>query len=171
MVGPGVDIWAQAVRMKLRDLSITTVRQTVSEIVVLNCKLHHRGVPMMHFQTLDLMAQKGVKILLRPPNPVPDPPTDHNSSPPTAPNIAPTTVPLCCNTPEVGQVGQCMACNKAGPLWTLCTNCEDSGMVYVLAEAPDDSNEDDDVDKAPIWSDKVFADVPDSIPPLNFLAG
>jgi hypothetical protein len=43
------------------------------------------------------------------------------------------------------KMGQCLACDGTGLLWTSCTECEDSGMVY--SEIPEDSEDSDQEDK------------------------
>jgi hypothetical protein len=47
-------------------IGITSVKETISSIVKLNSELRRIGVSKMQHQTVDLMARKRVKILLRP---------------------------------------------------------------------------------------------------------
>lgn len=146
IVGPSVDIWAATVRSKLERVEIITVRSLVSEIVMLNRLLHRSGAPMMHFQTLDLLARKGVEALLRPMTPTTDPPAVSDPTVASATLAASTAGPPPhdgdASSTDEPKMGQCLACDGTGLLWTHCTNCEDSGMVY--SEGPDDDSKDFD---------------------------
>jgi hypothetical protein len=63
--GRDVRTWAMEVHTKLQVLDIVTIKLTVSWIVTLNHELCHVGLSMMHHQTLDLMAQMGIQVLLQ----------------------------------------------------------------------------------------------------------
>ena len=111
--------WVTSVRFKLYGIGVHTVRDVVSEIIMLNRKLSTAGKPMMHYQTLDLMARHGVDIMLDP----------QIEFPPAQPDF---------NSPF--EQGQCLACDETGPLYHLCTSCEDSGMIYDKIQASPDSS-------------------------------
>jgi hypothetical protein len=115
--------WVTSVRFKFDGIGIYTVRDVVSDIIMLNRKLSEAGAPMMHYQTLDLMARHGVDIMLGPTVEfLPASTTD--ASPPLEDDL----------------IGQCFACDETGPLYNLCTTCEDSGMIYDKIQSGDDSS-------------------------------
>jgi hypothetical protein len=111
--------WVTSVRFKLYGIGVHTVRDVVSEIIMLNRKLSTAGKPMMHYQTLDLMARHGVDIMLDP----------QIEFPPAQPDF---------NSPF--EQGQCLACDETGPLYHLCASCEDSGLIYDKIQASPDSS-------------------------------
>jgi hypothetical protein len=101
-----------------------------SSCSIANSVRQEAGAPMMHYQTLDLMARHGVDIMLGPtieflPAPtVRQPHLPDDLSPPLEDDL----------------IGQCFACDETGPLYNLCTNCEDSGMIYDKIQSGDDSS-------------------------------
>ena len=92
-----------------------------------NKKINDIGGSMMHYGTLDLMARHGVEILLE-------------SGPPTVPSAAILPSPVLSLQSSDDKIGQCLACDKFGPAWNLCTTCEGSGMTYELVASPDKSD-------------------------------
>jgi hypothetical protein len=124
------EVWITAVRHKFQKVGITSVRETVAEIIMLNKKINDIGGSMMHYGTLDLMARHGVEILLE-------------SGPPTVPLAAILPSPVLSLQSSDDKIGQCLACDEFGPAWNLCTTCEDSGMTYELVASPDESHSSD----------------------------
>jgi hypothetical protein len=130
--------WVTAVRFKLYGIGIHTVRDVVSEIIMLNRKLSDAGKPMMHYQTLDLMARHGVDIMLDPPIEFLPTLIDRKPSPgSTFPPFQDTQLE---EQNSAFEQGQCLACDETGPLYHLCTNCEDSGMIYDKIQPSPDSS-------------------------------
>jgi hypothetical protein len=137
------ETWITAVRHKFRKIGITSVRETVAEIIMLNRKLDDIGSSMMHYQTLDLMARHGVEVLLAPAPPAVVPSVASLPSPDPVPLVGSLPSPVLSLKSSDDKVGQCLACDGFGPAWNLCTTCVDSGMTYELIASTDDSHSSD----------------------------
>jgi hypothetical protein len=129
LTGQNVRGWVMEEYGKLQVINITTVKSTLSWIVTLNSKLCHAGILMMHRQTLNHMACKGVETLL----PTQPPPKEHPKLP-TSISAGPTPDPVL-PSPEMGQ---CLACDGIGLVGSFCDTCNNIGLSYVVKE---DSNE------------------------------
>jgi hypothetical protein len=76
---------------------------------------------MMDQFTINFMAQKGVEILMLRPS-----------------NRSDASVTLDVQSLDAG-LGQCLGCDGFGAIFTLCTACEDSGLIYDPIERSNES--------------------------------
>ena len=84
---------------------------------MLNRKLSNAGKPMMHYQTLDLMARHGVDVMLDPPIEFLPTLLDRKPSPgSTFPPFQDTQLE---EQNSAFEQGQCLACDETGPLYHL----------------------------------------------------
>jgi hypothetical protein len=59
-----VEIWVAKVRAKLHQIYLDNVQEAVSLILMVNPKLCRAGFSMMHQETVNFMALKGIEILM-----------------------------------------------------------------------------------------------------------
>jgi hypothetical protein len=125
ITGQDVMSWVTRVHNKLRSVGINTVKDTVSGSMGLNKKLHKAGFQMMHCQTLDLLAKKGINIITAPP-------------PPSVKDKVVPLKPLSSNgvvfASDDAQDGRCPECNNLGPPGLPCTTnqCSEEGIMYLF---------------------------------------
>jgi hypothetical protein len=123
ITGDNVELWVAKVRTKLHRIDVGNVQEAVSLILMVNRKLRRAGLSMMHQLTINCMAQKVSEItMLRRPS--------------TSDASFTSDVPS-----GDTNLGQCLGCDGFGAIYTLCTVCEDSGIIYDPIER---SNESDD---------------------------
>jgi hypothetical protein len=137
ITGQDIASWVTKVQGKLHSVGITTVKEAVSRIVMLNHDLRAAKLSVMHRQTIDLMAKKGVKTLL----PLSVMPKQSSLLDPDL--LASSDVPVTSTVPPPGNVlemGQCLACDGFGPLQTLCSTCTDGGLSYKRIKSSNKSN-------------------------------
>jgi hypothetical protein len=137
ITGSNVDSWVTKVHAKLHRVDMDNVEETVSGIVLLNRKLRAARFSVMHHLTMDSMARTGLDVL------VSRRPTSDASSDDT-------------------ELGQCMACDGFGAVHTLCSNCEDSGMLYDRIEPSDGSSVLPELSQGP-WPDSAGSGVHDDM--------
>ena len=144
LTGQNVRVWVMKVYGKLQVLDITTVKATISWIVTLNSELSQAGLSTLHRQTLDLMARKGVAILLRTQS-APEEHPEHSASSRNHQAVSDSTLELASLSPEMGQG---LAGKDSGPpVQTLRnTGADASELTYesndsVGSEESDDPNE------------------------------
>jgi hypothetical protein len=137
LTGRDVRTWAMEVHAKLQVLDIATIKSTVSWIVTLNHELRQAGLSTMHRQTLDLMARKGVEVLLQS---APEEPSNIAAGPMPAPvastSLAPE-LPSSSNPVVAAEMdsGKCSECNGPGALGEPCPDCEEDGGMFLNFQA------------------------------------
>jgi transcriptional regulator NrdR family protein len=63
VTGKSIDSWVETVHAKLGKVGTPSVRSTVSSLVLLNKKLFAAGLPLMHADTIEVMAREGANAL------------------------------------------------------------------------------------------------------------
>ena len=160
------DDWAKKVKLKFRQIGISTVTDVVRNLFTLNADLAVAGCVPLRTSTLNLMAQHAAtefEALCIDPNDTNvsdnlgfcsrcnDPGTIDTlctnctgygavySRPPSKPAASSDAVNSS-STSDTPTVGCCPNCDGSGPIGTYCKDCEDQGMIYEAASSIDSSH-------------------------------
>jgi hypothetical protein len=66
MVGPPGDAWVEAMRLKLADIGVVSLRDFVRKVLKVNRKLRDSGHSMLHQTTLNMMLREVCDMLFGP---------------------------------------------------------------------------------------------------------
>jgi hypothetical protein len=111
ITGADIETWIGQVHRKLHKIGATSVRGTVSILILLNRKLRSANLQMMHSQTIDIMAWEGVDALRQEAQELSDYEDEGAGN-------------------EAGD-GWCTTCRAPGKVGQACTTFDDGISVYL----------------------------------------